>query len=149
MAAPEREVPGRLIRTPWSRCLECKRKYSPSPRLKLRQKTCGAPDCRRRHRARYRRDYRIRSPEVEQESRKKIRANRPTDFWKTYREEHPSATERNRKLTKLRKRLTRSGLQRQLDIVQVVDPPGYFDLFQGFATSHRSLIKECRAMRAA
>jgi hypothetical protein len=149
MPAPERVVLGSRACSPWSRCLECNKKYSPSPRLKLRQKTCGELLCRRKHRARYRRRYRSQNPEVEQESRKKIQTNRPNGFWKNYRKEHSSSTERNRKLTKLRKRLARSGLQRQLDIVQVVDPPGYFDLFRGFATSHRSLIEECRAKRAA
>lgn len=149
MAAPAREAPESRVCSPWSRCVECKKKYSPSPRLKVRQKTCGEPLCRRRHRAKYRRRYRSQNPEVELESRKKIQASRSDDFWKTYRKQHPLTTARNRKLTRLRKRLARAGLQRQLDIVQVVDPPGYFDLFSGFATSHRSLIEECRVMRAA
>jgi hypothetical protein len=40
-------------------------------------------------------------------------------------------------------------LQRQLDIVQVIDPNGYFTLFHGFAMSHRSLLRACQATRAA
>jgi hypothetical protein len=117
--------------------------------LKLRQKTCGELVCVRKHRAKYRRRYRAEDPVLEQESRKKIQESRPKIFWKTYRKEHPTSTERNRKLTKLRKRLAHSGLQRQLDIVQVVDPPGHFELFLGFATSHRLLIEDCRAKKAA
>jgi hypothetical protein len=45
--------------------------------------------------------------------------------------------------------LAQAGLQRQLDIVQVLDPPGYFDRFEGFAMSHRSLVEACQARRAA
>lgn len=86
---------------------------------------------------------------MEQESRRKIKAKRPAGFWKAYRQAHKESSERNREMTRLRIQLLRSGLQRQLDIVQVYDPPEYFVLFQGFATSHRCLIEKCRAKKAS
>ena len=127
-----------------ARCIRCKRSFRPHPRLKNRQKTCGLDACRRKHRACYQRRYRQDNPDVEKESRQKIKEGRPVNFWKTYRRTHLKSSERNRNLTKLRMRLKRSGLQRKLDIVQVIDPPGYFDQFCKFATSHRSLLDELK-----
>jgi hypothetical protein len=132
-----------------NRCFECKKSFLPSPRLKSRQKTCRERACQLAYRARYRRQYRRKNFEAEEDSRKKTKASRSSNFWKEYRKSHASSSERNRLNTKLRKRLRNAGLQRQLDIVQVVDPTGYFDLFQGFATSHRSLLEECHATSAA
>jgi hypothetical protein len=149
MSAPSREMSGSHASSQGSRCSECKKRFIPSPRLKQRQKTCTEVICQRKHRSRYQRRYRSKNPEVEQESRRKIKEKRSKDFWKNYRKSHVESTERNRALTKLRKQLAAKGLQRQLDIVQVFDPPQYFGLFQEFATSHRCLIKRCRARRAA
>jgi hypothetical protein len=117
--------------------------------LSGRQKTCTQRACQLKHRARYRKQYRETNPQPEKEYRDKAGSVRGPSYWKSYRESHPQSSERNRLTTKLRKRLKRAGLQRQLDIVQVADPPGYFDLFVGFATSHRSLLDACQATRAA
>jgi hypothetical protein len=132
-----------------SRCSECKRSFRPNARLKLRQKTCVEVICQRKHRARYRQEYRLSNPGPEKEYRDKVKAGRRSNFWNSYRKSHPGSSERNRQNTKLRKQLKRVGLQRQLDIVQVIDPPGYFELFHRFATSHRSLLDACRATHAA
>jgi hypothetical protein len=43
----------------------------------------------------------------------------------------------------------KAGLQRQLDIVQLIDPPGKLEQVIGFATSHRSLLCECLGKSAA
>ena len=131
------------------RCCECKKLFRPHPRLKERQKTCAQRVCLLSYRARYRKQYRRANLEGEQDSQAKAKESRGADFWKTYRRSHPQSTERNRAQTRLRKQLRQIGLQRQLDIVQVIDPPGYFALFQGFAMSHRSLLESCRATRAA
>jgi len=131
-----------------SRCSECKRSFLPSPRLKARQKTCGEKACQLSHRARYRRGYRRADPSAENEYRKKVKEERSKDFWKKYRREHPEATERNRLQAKLRGRLKRAGLQRQLDIAEVFDQAGLFDRFREFATAHRSLLEECSATHA-
>ncbi len=125
-----------------ARCHSCKESYQPTPRLGSRQKTCGSVECRRKHRAQYQRLYRRADPEAEEDIREKIKNARPPDFWKTYRATHSKSTERNRKLTNLRMRLKRAGLQRKLDIVEVVDPKGSFDRFHEFATSHRLMIEE-------
>lgn len=131
------------------RCIECKKSFRPSPRLKSRQRTCTERACQLSYRARYRRQYRRENFGAEEEYREKTKSNRSPDFWKKYRQDHSRSSERNRLNAKLRKRLRRTGLQRQLDIVQVIDPSGYFDLFHGFATSHRSLLEACHATSAA
>ena len=131
------------------RCCECKKYFRPHPRLKARQKTCMEHSCQRAYRARYRKQYRRKNIEGEQDSQAKAKESRQPDYWKCYRKSHSESSERNRAQTRLRKQLRQIGLQRQLDIVQVIGPTGYFDLFHGFATSHRSLLESCRATRAA
>lgn len=148
MLDPSRAV-SRGISPRCIRCLECKKFFRPNPRLKSRQKTCTRRKCQLAHRARYRKQYRRENADAEKDYQQKIRSNRPHNFWKSYRRNHPGSTERNRLNSKLRKRLRRVGLQRQLDIVQVLDPPGYFDLFHRFAMSHRSLLEACQATSAA
>jgi hypothetical protein len=101
------------------------------------------------YRARYRTLYRRENPQTETDSQEKTRSNRAPGFWKDYRARNSHSTERNRAQTRLRKQLRRAGLQRQLDIVQVIDPPGYFEHFYGFATSRRSLLSACQATRVA
>lgn len=126
-------------------------KFQPSTRLGKRQKTCGTVACRRVHRARYRRAYRRRAEnaESEREYESKRRKGRPKDFWKTYRVEHPAAMKRNRACARLRGKLVEAGLQRQLDIVQLFVPIDKTETIRVFATSHRSLLAECAAKRAA
>lgn len=128
-----------------TRCSECKNKFNPHPRLRLRQKTCGKRECVLTHRARYRRKYRSINADSEKGYQQKVKTNRQPDFWKKYRSTHPESTKRNCLSAKLRKRLKCAGLQRQLDIVEVVDPPGFFDQFYGFAMSHRSLLENYSA----
>jgi hypothetical protein len=142
MLDPAKTTSG-IVRPRCSRCSECKKSFRPHPRLSSRQKICGEKACKLKHRARYKRSYRAQFPGPDQEYADKAKSNRPKAYWKNYRKKNPKSTERNRVNTKLRKRLARAGLQRQLDIVQVIDPPGYFETFCGFATSHRSLIERC------
>ena len=132
-----------------SRCCECRKSFLPNPRLKERQKTCIERACQLKHRARYRKRYRQKNSAPEREYADKAQAARPAGYWKDYRKNHARSSERNRLHTKLRKRLRQAGLQRQLDIAQVADPAGYFNLFLGFATSHRSLLEACQATQAA
>lgn len=130
-------------------CVSCGTRFRPHPRLGTRQKTCGKEACQQRHRAGYRRRYRIENPQVEQEYEQKRRSSRSPDFWKNYRKSHPAYTSRNRAQARLRKELAKAGLQRQLDIVQLIDPPEKLATVLGFATSHRSLLEECRCKPAA
>ena len=130
-------------------CDSCKSRFHPHPRLGTRQKTCGKASCRKQHRAGYRRQYRILNPQANQEYESKRRSLRAPDFWPKYRETHPAYAQRNRAQSRLRKKLKKCGLQRQLDIVQLVDPPEKLDQVVRFATSHRSLLRECRGRSAA
>lgn len=148
MLDPDTVLSG-ILKPRASHCSECKKSFRPHPRLKVRQKTCTLKACQLKYRARYRKRYRGENPEPDREYREKAKANRPAHFWKNYRKSHLQSSERNRLNAKLRKKLKRAGLQRQLDIVQVNDPLGYFDLFLGFATSHRSLLQACEATHAA
>jgi hypothetical protein len=130
-------------------CVSCHERFSPHPRLGNRQKTCGKKSCCKAHRAAYRRRYRSEDPQAEQDMRQKQKNSRPSGFWKNYRRDHPLSTARNRANSRLRKQLAKAGLQRQLDIVQLIDPPEKLDRLVGFATSHRSLLWECLGNSAA
>lgn len=125
------------------RCVICAVSFRASPRLQTRQKTCGKACCVRSHRAAYRRQYRKSSQEAELGYQQKRKASQGVDYWKQYRDAHPVSTARNRANSRLRKLLLKSGLQRQLDIVQLIDPIEKLDVVVGFATSHRSLLEEC------
>lgn len=148
MSDPAAPVPG-CLKPLRARCSQCKIWFRPCARLKLRQKTCGKAICQLEYRASYRRQYRIDNPGANHEYEVKRRASRSAGFWKNYRKEHPASTQRNRDSAKLRKQLEKAGLQRQLDIVQVIDPLGYFELFHRFATSHRSLLEVFQSTHAA
>lgn len=126
-----------------ARCTVCKVSFVPNPRLGGRQKTCGKAECRRAAHAKYRRGYRKVNRDVEAEYQEKQRLSRQDGFWLRYREAHPESTERNRANSRLRKKLQKEGLQRQLDIVQLIDPIEKLDAVVRFATSHRSLLAEC------
>jgi hypothetical protein len=130
-------------------CDCCREGFTPNPRLWARQRTCGKASCLKVHRAAYRRQYRSENHQAEQDIQKKRRESRPRDHWKNYRRDHPVASARNRANSRLRKRLEKAGLQRQLDIVQLVDPPEKLDVMYRFATSHRSLLGECLRKSAA
>jgi len=130
-------------------CDCCHERFLPSLRLRDRQKTCGKATCRKSYGAAYRRRYRNVNLQAEQDIQKKRRESRPRDYWKKYRQDRPIATARNRANSRLRKKLIKAGLQRQLDIVQLFDPPGKLDALVRFATSHRSLLDECLRKSAA
>jgi len=142
---PIRRVDQRLQR----HCDECNSRFTAHPRLGKRQKTCGANACKRAHRASYRRHYRRVNSESEQGYIDKIKSNRSKDYWKNYRTQHPVYAARNRANSRLKKALKRAGLQRQLDIVQLVDPIENLDKLVVFATSTRSLLEECVCRAAA
>ena len=130
-------------------CVSCKNKFHPNVRLKERQKTCGTEACSKRHRSRYQRRWRKRNSAIESEYQEKRSKLRGKNFWKEFRKSHPESTNRNRILTKLRKRLRRIGLQRKLDIVEVVENPMKIVDFGEFATRHRSTILESVVRRAS
>ncbi len=130
-------------------CVSCENFFYPHQRLGTRQKTCGKESCRRKHRAGYRRKYRLQNPESEREYEQKRRTNRCSDYWRRYRHDHPTYSNRNRAQARLRNQLLKAGLQRQLDIVQLIDPTEKLEAVVGFATSHRSLLEQCLCRMAA
>ena len=130
-------------------CDYCDETFSPHPRLGTRQKTCGKALCKLACRAAYKRQYRKDNHQLVQDIEKKRRVSRPLDFWKQYRKKNPGYEKRNRAQSLLRKQLRRVGLQRQLDIVQLIDPPSKLDSLVGFATSHRLLLEACSLKSAA
>ena len=131
------------------RCVCCRELFRPHPRLGERQKTCGKDPCRRALHAAFRLRDRKENQQAERDIQKKRKESRAGDYWKNYRRDHPESTARNRANSRLRKQLARAGLQRQLDIVQLIDPPEKIDELVRFATSHRSLLYECLGKSAA
>jgi hypothetical protein len=123
-------------------CPECRGLFKPNFRLRERQRTCGKGDCRRLHRKKYQRRWRKLNRAVEQEYEAKRKACRKKDYWKGYRLNHPEYTDRNRVLSRLRKKLKREGLQRKLDIVQVIENPEKLLHMSEFATRHRSIVSK-------
>lgn len=104
-------------------------------RLGDRQKTCGKDCCKKAHRARYRRQYRKTNAEIEKEYGSK----RSVGYWREYRSGHPEYVRRNRLRSRIAQRARRLGLQRQLDILEVVEFPEKIADVVEFATSTRSL----------
>src|ERR1700722_3285669 len=99
-----------------AQCSQCKIWFRPCSRLERRQKTCGKKSCQREYRASYRRQYRVDNPGPDREYAVKAKKSRPKNFWKNYRDKNPASSQRNRAAAKLRKKLARAGLQRQLEI---------------------------------
>jgi hypothetical protein len=146
------EVEGRISRgrgPKIERCLSCGDGYTAHVRVRGRQKTCGKRECVLKHRARYRRAYRRNNIEEEKGYQAKCKAGRAKGYWREYRRRNPQGAARNRAGAKLRRELCKAELQRQLDIVQVFEPKERLEQIVVFATSHRSLLFECRGKRAA
>ena len=101
-------------RKPCAICREC---IYPNPRLGRRQKTCGRQACKKAYRAQYRCRYRRKNRQIDREYEEKRSSKRPSDYWINYRKDHPDYVMRNRIATRLRKRLSKNGLQRQFDAV--------------------------------
>jgi hypothetical protein len=79
------------------RCRYCERSFQPS-KFQTGQASCSQPECQRRRRADYRRQKLAADREHRQtcfENARKWRARNPR-YWRRYREQHPSALERNR-----------------------------------------------------
>jgi hypothetical protein len=87
------------------RCRYCQRVFQPS-KFRPSQTVCGGAECQRKRRTDYHRSKIASDPEYRQvcrDSPRKWRAHNP-DYWKLYREKHPSATEHNRQRQRLRDR---------------------------------------------
>lgn len=91
-------------------CCSCGEPFKPHVRLKSRQLTCGKSPC------------------------KSLRHYQTLKAW---RRKNPASTDRNREQAKLRARLKRKSLQRNLDILQVAKSPKDSVAFAVFATLQR------------
>lgn len=115
-------------------CCCCGRTFKPHVRLKGRQLTCGKSACKAKRHYQTLKAWRRKTPGYNKNRQY------PDGFWRAYRKNHPASTSRNREQAKLRARLKRKSLQRNVDILQVAKFPKHFDAFAGFATLHQSAI---------
>lgn len=101
-------------------CLWCPVSFRPHPRLANRQKCCGSPDCKQKQKAfcqaRWKANNKLPCLENQQNWRK-VNPN----YWRNYRAAHPDYANKNRKQTRIRKKLSlvQTGLQRRIDILQL------------------------------
>ena len=115
-------------------CCSCGTPFKPHVRLKARQLTCGKGPCQAKRHHQTLKAWRRKTPGYNK------KRQYPDGFWKSYRQKNPESTRRNRAQAKLRARLKRKSLQRNVDILQVAKFPKHSDAFSGFATLHRSSI---------
>lgn len=79
------------------RCWFCRRLYTPSPRVKERQKTCGRSSCRKQQKRLSNEHWRSRHPDYFQglyDHQKDLYGTR-ADYKKRYRQAHPDYVRRN------------------------------------------------------
>jgi hypothetical protein len=114
--------------------------FTPNPRLKGLQKTCGNADCKKKWNRFCQRRWKRQNRDTCRESQKDWCAAHP-GYWKTYRQGHPDYVKRNRIQTVARKKKVRwRGLQRKLDILEVIDNTMEYWNMPWFAKETRSLI---------
>ncbi len=116
-------------------CCVCEVRFHAHVRLKNRQITCGAKKCQKKRHHQTLKKWRRANSGYQK------RREYHEGFWKKYRRDHPQSTKRNRDQAKLRARLKRKSLQRNLDILQAAEFPKHSEAFTGFATLHQSSIK--------
>lgn len=121
------------------RCPWCRKIFVPHSRLGDRQITCGSKECaKKQQHLNYKRWVRE-NLDDHRENQRDWRKDHP-EYWKTYRTDHPKYTEHNRIQTKLRKSLSKLGLQNKLDILQVAEKQVKFWNFARFAKQPRSIF---------
>lgn len=122
-------------------CPWCKRLFSPNPRLGPRQKCCGSPACKKKQKALSQSRWVAKNKKVYTDGQCDWRKNHP-DYWKKYRASHPVYVANNRAQSRIRKAFTlsKTGLQKRIDILQLPDnQPSLWNLSR-FAKQSRSLF---------
>lgn len=79
------------------RCPYCRRLFTPDPRLKERQKTCGQPECRREQKRQSNEQWRLRHPDYFRgmyPHQKETYGTR-AQYMRRYRKENPEYVRRN------------------------------------------------------
>ncbi len=121
------------------RCPWCNEIFTPHPRLGGRQITCGNGDCIKKQQYHNYKRWVRENLKDHHENQHYWREAHP-DYWKAYRRNHTKYTERNRIQSKLRKSLSKTGLQNKLDILQLREKQIKFWNFPRFAKQPRSLF---------
>lgn len=128
-------------------CKWCQKQFSPHPRLKDRQKSCGSNDCKRKQKRLSQRNLQSRDRAAYQLAQRDWRAKNP-NYWKTYRKEHPDYTQRNRVQSKLRWQQAQLTLQKRIDILQLAENTIKYWNLLCFAKQPRSIHPLLWAYRA-
>lgn len=104
---------------PQSRCPYCGRWFTAELGKGQRQKTCGAPECRRAHKQAQNRQWWAENPVSRQVRYEKVRdRRREQGYWRQHREEDPDYVERNRAQTRERMRALRARRKEEAGVLK-------------------------------
>ena len=104
---------------PQSRCPYCGRWFTAELGKGQRQKTCGAPECRRAHKQAQDRAWWAENPTSRQVRYEKVRdRRREQGYWRKHREEDPDYVERNRAQTRERMRALRARRKEEAGVLE-------------------------------
>lgn len=122
-------------------CPWCKRHFLPNPRLGHRQKCCGSPTCKKKQKELCQSCWVAKNKKVYADGQQDWQKTHP-DYWKKYRASHPAYVIRNRAQSQIRKAfaLSKTGLQKRIDILQLYDIQSDLWDINRFAKENRSLI---------
>lgn len=119
-------------------CAWCSCPFTPHPRLKDRQKSCGSGDCKRKQKQLSQRTLQRRDHWEYRQAQRDWRAKNP-DYWKIYRREHPVYRERNRIQSKIRWGQSKQTLQKRIDILELSENTMEYWELPLFAKQPRSI----------
>ena len=87
---------------PRRRCPFCRRWFHPHPRLKLRQKTCGQPGCRRQQKRSSNQQWRMENSDYFRGvyPQQKAKYGTRAEYMRHYRQQHPDYVRRNAALVR-------------------------------------------------
>lgn len=109
-----------------ARCPYCGRWYAIHPRLWGRQKTCGDPECRAKHKAALNRQWWADHPEKQQARYAAVLERRRRErYWNKRRDKYPEYVQRNREQTKVRMRRLRARRKAVAEVLH--DPVKYLE----------------------
>lgn len=121
------------------RCPYCGKLFCPHSRLGDRQITCGNTSCKQQQQKHRYNCWKRNNLNLLRDNQRDWRQNH-VKYWKRYRRKHPEYVKRNRIQTRLRKSLSKTGLQNNADILQRIDSQMEFWSFQRFAKQPRSIF---------
>jgi|MudIll2142460700_1097286.scaffolds.fasta_scaffold30742_1 hypothetical protein len=90
-------------------CPYCKNPFTPNPKVRHRQKTCGDPDCQKALKKDNNARWRKENPDYSRHDYPRVKAwlDCHPDYLKQYRAAHPEYVQKNREAKKLRDRRRR------------------------------------------